>query len=92
MAKYKLTQTDVVIDTEENAWIPNDPQNRHRIAYQKWVRAGNTPDPADPPPPVELPPVVPKPDPTTVSVPAIRDTLREVVQVLQDRGLLRESS
>ena len=25
-------------------WIPKDTSNRHWIAYQEWLAAGNTPD------------------------------------------------
>jgi hypothetical protein len=47
--KYKLTE-DGVIDTETGASIPNAEGNRHWREYQEWLAAGNTPDPADPPP------------------------------------------
>ena len=51
MADYQLTASDVVIRTLDQAYIPNDPANRDRVAYDKWLAAGNVPDPATPPPP-----------------------------------------
>jgi hypothetical protein len=54
MAAYQLTATDIVILTAEHTHIPNDPANRHRIEYEAWLAAGNTPDPYVPPP--EVPP------------------------------------
>lgn len=51
MAKYRLTDTDVVVRNADNAWIPNDPANRDRQDYQSWLAAGGVPDPYVPPPP-----------------------------------------
>lgn len=47
---YKLTNTSIIIRTADNAFIPVDPGNTDYAAYLEWVAAGNTPDPADPPP------------------------------------------
>ncbi len=44
MAKYKLQQSGV-LDTETNAFIPNDPANRHWQEYQVWLAVPNVPDP-----------------------------------------------
>ena len=56
MSEYQLTATDVVIRTEDQAHIPNDPANRDRAEYNKWLAAGGTPDPY-----VEPVPVPPQP-------------------------------
>lgn len=46
MADYQLTETDGVIRTADQAWIPNDPDNRDRVEYDKWLADGGVPDPA----------------------------------------------
>ncbi len=48
MAEYKLTNSDAVTRTEDNASIPFDEDNTDYRNYQVWLAAGNTPDPADP--------------------------------------------
>lgn len=50
MAAYKLTDGATVIRTADGAGIPDDPRNADRREYARWLAAGNTPDPADPPP------------------------------------------
>jgi hypothetical protein len=45
MADYQLTATDIVIRTADHAHIPNDPANRDRVEYDKWLAAGGMPDP-----------------------------------------------
>jgi hypothetical protein len=49
MADYRLTETDAVIRTADNAHIPNHPDNRDWIEYQAWLAAGGVPDPVKPP-------------------------------------------
>lgn len=49
---YRLTETDNIIRIADNAWIPNDPDNRDRAEYEAWLDAGGVPDPYIPPPPL----------------------------------------
>lgn len=50
MADYKLT-AEGVLRNSDGAHVPDDIRNRDWRKYQDWLRAGNTPDPADPVPP-----------------------------------------
>lgn len=49
MAEYQLTNTDMVIRTEDGVNIPPDPANRDRAEYDKWLADGGVPDPYKPP-------------------------------------------
>ena len=44
---YKLTDTPSIIRTTDGACIPAEPTNTDFIKYQKWLAAGNTPQPTD---------------------------------------------
>ena len=45
---YKLTQTESIIRTADNAFIPPDPDNTDYQQYLKWLEEGNEPLPPDP--------------------------------------------
>ena len=46
---YKLNKHGGVIRLEDNASIPECPDNRDWRDYQEWLATGNTPDPAQTP-------------------------------------------
>ena len=56
MAEYQLTDTEIVIRTEDGAFIPNDPANRDRVEYEEWLEEGGVPDPYVPPEPAQAEP------------------------------------
>lgn len=46
---YRLTKSGIQ-RLADGAWIPNATANTDWQEYQKWLAAGNTPQPADPDP------------------------------------------
>jgi hypothetical protein len=49
MAEYRLTDDErVVVRIADQAFIPNDVNNRDWVEYQRWLADGGTPDPAPP--------------------------------------------
>lgn len=43
---FALTTNDIVIRLEDGVFIPPDPANTDRAAYDAWLAAGGVPDPA----------------------------------------------
>ena len=48
---YKQKNEFIVIRTTDGSSIPADPANSDYAAYLRWLSEGNTPEPADVPPP-----------------------------------------
>jgi hypothetical protein len=48
---YKILNEAQILRLSDNAFIPLAPGNRDYQEYLEWLAEGNTPEPADPPPP-----------------------------------------
>jgi hypothetical protein len=68
MSEYKLLDGGGIYHRPTKRSIPDDPANRHWQEYQRWLAAGNTPEPAEP----EPTPTEPAP-PTVMSRPRFTD-------------------
>ena len=47
MYKLHKTNTNAVIQSKDNIFIPFDPANTDYQAYLKWLEEGNVPEPAE---------------------------------------------
>jgi len=52
---YKLTNSTTILHISDGAFIPADEANTDYRQYLVWLGEGNTPEPADPLPVVEVP-------------------------------------
>lgn len=52
---YQLTESECILRTTDNAFIPPDPANTDYAAYLQWLSEGNTPLPAPEPEPIQEP-------------------------------------
>lgn len=50
MSDYALTGNDAVLRNADGVYIPDNPANRDRAAYEAWLAAGGVPDPYVAPP------------------------------------------
>ena len=55
---YKLTNNNNIFRQLDGMFIPYEPANTDYQQYLAWLAAGNTPEPADPPPPPGVPQAV----------------------------------
>ena len=90
MADYQLTKTDIVMRTADGAFIPNDPANRDRAEYDRWLADGGVPDPY-------VPPDIPPPGPTADQEAAranqrLDDGVTAAVESLPDESGVRAGS
>ena len=72
---YQLTQSDTILRTADNAFIPPDPANTDYAAYLLWLEAGNTPEPAPEPEPVAEPTAAEKLAAAGLTVQDLKDLL-----------------
>jgi hypothetical protein len=74
---YKLTNFTGIYRLADGASIPADPANTDYAAYLQWLSAGNTPEPADIPPPPPIADISPR----QIRMALSRAGLREAVEV-----------
>lgn len=79
---YKLiSNSPVIIRLSDGAFIPDDPRNVDFSEYLEWLKAGNTPEPADvvepPAPKGELPKVE---DIDSMGLEEVKEVLKALVE------------